>query len=470
MAETNIETTPNSEQISNASTAVPSREQSPSRPEHGQKHHQKVQFSDITDEEEDQLRQSVAETSRHSGIPEIRLSESEDVADHNLINPGWTGITNAAAAQAQDRASRLHNRLNTSHARVRQHSGPDIFDNASLQTFASPNSSPPTRPLKDWPVKFDDIPLASLSKEKQPYAIDDDTTDVDSDVEDSKPLKRDSENIEEARRIVRTLTSGPAGAWQNQSRSGTQTPAADKRLHDLDYIPPPNYNHPSPYVLASKLTDLARNGITRRDYQEEPTSPPRHHHYAGGFLSINHSRQGSESHEFSTPSSGRTTPSKRPKWYNSADPEHESSGSINALLAQSAMASAAPAAPRTSNRLPRPAYHRAKSSQSQGMIAAAVEIIKHPTNFFQQKLATSVRVDEEQMVRDVAAILASRKYLKKLARCLMAVGAPTHRLEEYMKTSARALHIDGDVSSPFPERLCCLWHCHCYCSVNPRTC
>jgi uncharacterized membrane protein YjjP (DUF1212 family) len=44
----------------------------------------------------------------------------------------------------------------------------------------------------------------------------------------------------------------------------------------------------------------------------------------------------------------------------------------------------------------------------------------------------------------VAEIIACRKYLKKLARCLMAVGAPSHRLEEYMKTSARALSIDGD--------------------------
>jgi len=48
------------------------------------------------------------------------------------------------------------------------------------------------------------------------------------------------------------------------------------------------------------------------------------------------------------------------------------------------------------------------------------------------------------VVQDVAAIIACRKYLKKLARCLMAVGAPSHRLEEYMKTSARALSIDGD--------------------------
>jgi uncharacterized membrane protein YjjP (DUF1212 family) len=92
--------------------------------------------------------------------------------------------------------------------------------------------------------------------------------------------------------------------------------------------------------------------------------------------------------------------------------------------------------------LPRPVYHREKSSQS--MIATAVDMIKHPTNYFHHKLQSSMLADEERAVLDVAEIIACRKYLKKLARSLMAVGAPSHRLEEYMKTSARALHIDCD--------------------------
>lgn len=64
--------------------------------------------------------------------------------------------------------------------------------------------------------------------------------------------------------------------------------------------------------------------------------------------------------------------------------------------------------------------------------------------YFHHKQAHDLQAEEERVINDVAAIIACRKYLKKLARSLMAVGAPSHRLEEYMKTSARALNIDGD--------------------------
>jgi uncharacterized membrane protein YjjP (DUF1212 family) len=78
------------------------------------------------------------------------------------------------------------------------------------------------------------------------------------------------------------------------------------------------------------------------------------------------------------------------------------------------------------------------------MIATAVDMIKHPGNHFNPKSEQILRAEEERIIHDVAEIIACRKYLKKLARCLMAVGAPSHRLEEYMKTSARSLGIDGD--------------------------
>lgn len=47
-----------------------------------------------------------------------------------------------------------------------------------------------------------------IDKEKRPYSFHDDTTDDDTDADEPKPLKRENENFEEARRIYRTLTSG----------------------------------------------------------------------------------------------------------------------------------------------------------------------------------------------------------------------------------------------------------------------
>lgn len=91
--------------------------------------------------------------------------------------------------------------------------------NHSNADYASPDTSPKAKPLKDWIVNINDVPLASLDKEKRHYSFHDDTTDDDTDVDEPKPLKRDNENFEEARRIFRTLTSGHGlSRLQEQSR------------------------------------------------------------------------------------------------------------------------------------------------------------------------------------------------------------------------------------------------------------
>jgi uncharacterized membrane protein YjjP (DUF1212 family) len=51
--------------------------------------------------------------------------------------------------------------------------------------------------------------------------------------------------------------------------------------------------------------------------------------------------------------------------------------------------------------------------------------------------------DEIKITVHIAETLSRQRYLLKLCRALMSYGAPTHRLEEYMKMSARVLEIDG---------------------------
>ncbi|KAJ9605333.1 hypothetical protein H2200_009990 [Cladophialophora chaetospira] len=410
--------------------------------QHGQRQGPKVKFSSMSATEgHNESEETLLPERRRSDIPHIRLSNSEDVADHSLQDFTWTGKVDAAAAQAQDRASRLHDRLSNSLAHQRHQGGTHIPPRMTPQAFTSPNSSPPTRPLSDWPVRLDDIPLQPLDgKDVRPYTIDEDSTDEDdSDVGDSKGLKPSSENYQEAKQLLRTMTGGrfDDGWHHQQPRSGTETPAVDKRLHDLDYVPAPINYHPSPFGLIQNLTTRQQSGYGG---PRLPNSPPLHEPHVDHHSGSN-SRNGSESHDFSTTSSGRLTP-KRPKWYDKEDPERQSSGSLSALLATS-ISSAAPALPTgASNYIPRPGFQRAKSSQS--MIATAVDMIKHPTSYLNSKSKSSTFADEERVVSDLAEIIACRKYLKKLARTLMAVGAPTHRLEEYMKTSARALNIDCD--------------------------
>lgn len=54
------------------------------------------------------------------------------------------------------------------------------------------------------------------------------------------------------------------------------------------------------------------------------------------------------------------------------------------------------------------------------------------------------RFDEEiRITKHIGETIARQKYLAKICRALMQYGAPTHRLEEYMRMSARVLETDA---------------------------
>lgn len=163
----------------------------------------------------------------------------------------------------------------------------------------------------------------------------------------------------------------------HQSRSGTETPAIDKNLHDLDYVPPPDEYRPGIFgaILSSKLAALQSTGVTFPRFLDDNQSPPSDKYSPNGTQSKSHSRPTSGMHPYSTTSSGRATPSKRPKWYEK-ETFNQSTGSMATLLAQASITSAATAAPGASGVVPRPHLPRSKSSNS--MIATAVDMIKHP--------------------------------------------------------------------------------------------
>jgi uncharacterized membrane protein YjjP (DUF1212 family) len=73
-----------------------------------------------------------------------------------------------------------------------------------------------------------------------------------------------------------------------------------------------------------------------------------------------------------------------------------------------------------------------KRSRSSDAIASAFKRISKP------KLEDEIRITVH-----IAETIARQKYLVKLCRALMAYGAPTHRLEEYLKASSRVLEIEA---------------------------
>ncbi|EGY23527.1 hypothetical protein VD0002_g2323 [Verticillium dahliae] len=132
----------------------------------------------------------------------------------------------------------------------------------------------------------------------------------------------------------------------------------------------------------------------------------------------------------STPGSsgttGNTTPSRQ-KWYN----QNRSQDTLVNLIGASARL-ANPNEPkhapdaRTQGGKKRPPMHKRTGSGSR--LSA----------FLQQR-------EEEQMriTVHIAEIISRQDYIIKLCRALMLFGAPTHRLEEYLSTTANILEIDG---------------------------
>lgn len=111
---------PESQSTSNSSSGQPSRQQSVRGSRSIPKSAHKVKFSVEQDQEGEDGPDQVFP---NQNLPEIRLQNSEDVTDHTQAPFDWAGRTNAAAAYAQGRASRLANKLSNSTGASRAQSG-----------------------------------------------------------------------------------------------------------------------------------------------------------------------------------------------------------------------------------------------------------------------------------------------------------------------------------------------------------
>jgi uncharacterized membrane protein YjjP (DUF1212 family) len=121
-------------------------------------------------------------------------------------------------------------------------------------------------------------------------------------------------------------------------------------------------------------------------------------------------------------SSGAGTPSKR-KWYNANKPM-QSTETLATLIG----ASAKLANPKDEKKdIPvRPRHH--KRTSSAGIIAKVWK----------------AKEDQDAKIKiHVANILKRQQYIIRMCRALMLFGAPTHRLEEYLATTAKVLEINS---------------------------
>lgn len=183
--------------------------------------------------------------------------------------------------------------------------------------------------------------------------------------------------------------------------SGQITPI-DGPKHEL-YVPPPSEYRPS---VLSNLLKLYK--------PPESTLSP----------SYPHSRKSEHGSEFTTPgSSGATTPNRR-KWYEKNRSQDTLANLVeaSARLASAGVSGDGPSA--TSSRPKRPKHRRSPSGRMLSFGRPRME-------------------DEIRITMHIAETLTRQKYIIRMCKALMLFGAPTHRLEEYLRMTARVLEIDG---------------------------
>ncbi|KAK3694466.1 hypothetical protein B0T22DRAFT_71806 [Podospora appendiculata] len=143
-----------------------------------------------------------------------------------------------------------------------------------------------------------------------------------------------------------------------------------------------------------------------------------------------------------TDSSVQTTPNRTPNWTPSSSPPvsrpttpqprkirpglqglRSNSASTLAGLMESSFMFAAPG--------------------SNGVTEAVSEKLRSEKERPKKRSRSKQKLEQFRITKHIAEIISRHQYLIKLCNALMMYGAPTHRLEAYMKMSARVLAIDG---------------------------
>ncbi|KAG9908369.1 DUF1212-domain-containing protein, partial [Aureobasidium melanogenum] len=241
-----------------------------------------------------------------------------------------------------------------------------------------------------------------------------------------------------AHKLVRAHASMAQQLLHIDASSGLASAAAtpnEEREAYLDYVPKPERHRAG--VLGALLRLYNHDGPASSGH-DRSSSLPRPAHFRDGSSGFNTPQHSPPSSGYNTPSgrplSGYGTPGgKQSKLWHSKS--YSNSTSSLAYLVGSSVSGGTPIAGLplgeqvTENlRQRHEAEKRAKKSRSHNVLS---------------RMGRS-RLDEEiRITKHIKENLARQKYLLKLCRALMTYGAPTHRLETYMRMSARVLEVDA---------------------------
>ncbi|KFY66957.1 hypothetical protein V496_01831 [Pseudogymnoascus sp. VKM F-4515 (FW-2607)] len=326
-------------------------------------------------------------------------SASSFTEDMMITDDGYTEPSSEkafSALAAQERAKRVASLVGHSASSSRS---------LSAEGF---RSHPPSPLLKKG--KQDDIPLVDMDR----YGYNDGGLESDEDEDEESKVRRANASTSEAHKLVRTLTgrhtSGHVRVTSTDStalESGQMTPIHEQDYTE-DYVARPDHYRSGVLSSLLKLYNPQDGAANKRR-----TSSTGSYGARSGF---------------STPgSSGTSTPKhKNAKWYNQ---KNQSRDTLAGLVEASSKLAAYGGNTPTGQSSQRPPMHGRTHS---GGFTQAFHKISRPR-----------LEDEIKITVHIAETLQRQKYLVRLCRALMAYGAPTHRLEEYMRMTARVLELDG---------------------------
>ena len=351
---------------------------------------------------------------------------------------------------ALERAARLSRSIGTRSAPVSRHASP-----TRKSVAISPPPSPPQETIRNMPIDLRDIPLEKLNSRRTKFGIEDESDDEELDEKGSRKRKRQrvpgKKVAKSMGRLVREKTDWRHKLFKAKDRtpplhSGQVTPVEER--DPFDYVPKPKQYREGYLSSLMKLYDQQGAGsafahIPRSHHAIDASIEKRNQSstsllgsgYTTPAQTPQHSPPFADSTESATPAaspplSGTATPrTKHEKWYYK-NQQHRSTGSIADLVA-------------SSTSLAQPGIQGSKEH-----VGALRPKPKHKPRS-QQALDTvlgkkKLRRDEDIRIQiHMAETIQRKEYILKMCKALMCYGAPTHRLEEYLKMTARVLSIEG---------------------------
>ncbi|GAB7350324.1 hypothetical protein MBLNU459_g0957t1 [Dothideomycetes sp. NU459] len=213
-------------------------------------------------------------------------------------------------------------------------------------------------------------------------------------------------------------------------QSGIVTPLEEREAF-LEYVPKPKRYRGGVF---GSLLKLYNQNDGANEQSLSPSMQRAHFRTGSSGASYNNSALNSalSTPQHSPPGSGAVTPTgtggKKP-WYTHKH-GHHSTSSLAHLVGSSAMG-ASPVSGLGAEVAERLRQQKAEHKRpGMGKRTSSLGRLKR-------------REDEIRITIHIAETIARQRYLLKLCKALMIYGAPTHRLEEYMKMSARVLEIEA---------------------------